>query len=107
MEKVPNLLGLTKGKAIKVIHRAGLKYKITDYQYSSKKENTVIAQKQKPGSKLKKGKYVGIIISAGKKPVPTKRPVSTKAPAPTKKPYTSPVQTPRPPKNPIGGEPIG
>ena len=67
---VPSVLNIDKEKAIKKLHRKGLKYKILSYQYSnSYKKGAVMQQKIAAGKTVKKGKMVGLVISDGAKPV--------------------------------------
>lgn len=67
---VPSVLNIDKEKAIKKLHRKGLKYKILSYQYSSSyKKGAVMQQKIAAGKTVKKGKMVGLVISDGAKPV--------------------------------------
>ena len=67
---VPSVLNIDKEKAIKKLHRKGLKYKILSYQYSnSYKKGAVMQQKITAGKTVKKGKMVGLVISDGAKPV--------------------------------------
>ena len=67
---VPSVLNIDKEKAIKKLHRKGLKYKILSYQYSSSyKKGAVMQQKIAAGKTVKKGKMVGLVISNGAKPV--------------------------------------
>lgn len=67
---VPSVLNINKEKAIKKLHRKGLKYKILSYQYSnSYKKGAVMQQKIAAGKTVKKGKMVGLVISDGAKPV--------------------------------------
>lgn len=63
--KVPDVVGMSKSKAIDVLEEAGLNYNFVT-QSSSKSKNTVIKQSISAGSKVSSGTTITITISSGK-----------------------------------------
>ncbi len=63
--KVPNVVGMTKSKAIDALEDAGLNYNFVT-QSSSKTKNTVIRQSISAGSKVSNGTTITITLSSGK-----------------------------------------
>ena len=82
--KMPAVKGLKKEKAIKVIKKSHLRYRLL-YRYNgSVPKGIVIRGSIPPGKKVEKNKEILLYISKGKKAVPVKttpKPVATKAPA--------------------------
>lgn len=119
MITVPDLLGKSKGSAIKLLRKKGLKYKIKGYEHSSGfSKGEVMGQSVSSGKQVRKNKVVELVISLGEKkvvitttpqpqrstpvpnrvPSPTRRPTPTKRPAPAKKP--TPTKKPNPTRRP-------
>lgn len=63
--KVPDVIGMSKSKAIDALEEAGLNYNFVT-QSSSKSKNTVIKQSISAGSKVSSGTTITITISSGK-----------------------------------------
>ena len=63
--KVPDVIGMSKSKAIDALEEVGLNYNFVT-QSSSKSKNTVIKQSISAGSKVSSGTTITITISSGK-----------------------------------------
>ena len=63
--KVPNIIGMSKSKAIQALEDAGLNYNFVT-QNSSKAKNTVIKQSISAGSKVSSGTTITVTLSSGK-----------------------------------------
>lgn len=63
--KVPDVIGMSKSKAVDALEEAGLNYNFVT-QSSSKSKNTVIKQSISAGSKVSSGTTITITISSGK-----------------------------------------
>lgn len=63
--KVPNIIGMSKSKAIEALEDAGLNYNFVT-QNSSKAKNTVIKQSISAGSKVSSGTTITVTLSSGK-----------------------------------------
>lgn len=63
--KVPDVVGMSKSKAIDALEEVGLNYNFVT-QSSSKSKNTVIKQSISAGSKVSSGTTITITISSGK-----------------------------------------
>ena len=63
--KVPNIIGMSKSKAIQALEDAGLNYNFVT-QNSSKAKNTVIKQSISAGGKVSSGTTITVTLSSGK-----------------------------------------
>ncbi len=66
--RVPNLHGMTRGRANLVLGRAGL-HPAFAHRYSGARKGTVIGQSPRRGTRVKDGSDVSVMLSAGPAPV--------------------------------------
>jgi beta-lactam-binding protein with PASTA domain len=69
--KVPSVVGLSQTAAQRKLHAAGFRVR-TAYVASSKPSGTVVAQRPRPGTSLRRGAAVRINVSIGANPQPAK-----------------------------------
>lgn len=68
--EVPDITGMFEDEAGKNLAASGLQYEVSEYRYDKLiVEGGVIEQKPKPGSYVKQGRKVYLVINSGKEPM--------------------------------------
>ena len=100
--EVPSVLGMTEGRARKVLDRAGFNVSVTYDSETRAQKGTVLEQSPEAYSEQPAGTTVVITVSSYEEPEPSPPPSQSPSPPPS----PPPTQSPSPPPSPTTTDPV-